>query len=70
MTSLASANSTPNSTVASSDDEASSTMFQPMIHLDLTQPMLTSSKARAKHCIATLEEELTTMQQERGGKQR
>ncbi|KAG1863860.1 hypothetical protein F4604DRAFT_1928968 [Suillus subluteus] len=70
QTSFASANSTPNSTAASSDNEAGSTGNQPVIHLDPTQPMLTSSKVRAKHHIATLEEELATMQQERGGKQR
>ncbi|KAG1837307.1 hypothetical protein DFJ58DRAFT_846521 [Suillus subalutaceus] len=70
QTSLASAGSTPDSTAASSDDEASSTGNQPVIHPDPTQPMLTSSKARAKHRIAALEEELATMRQENGGKQR
>jgi len=41
-----------------------------MVHLDLSQAMPTSSSARAKHCIAALEEELEMMRQERGGKQR
>lgn len=56
--------------VHSSDDEASSAELRPTMPLDPSQAIPMSSKARAKHCIAALEEELEMMQQERGGKQR
>jgi hypothetical protein len=52
------------------DDDESSAGSQPLVHPDPSQPMPTSSKARAKRRIAALEEELETMRQERGGKQR
>ncbi|KAG1884330.1 hypothetical protein F4604DRAFT_1919497 [Suillus subluteus] len=54
----------------SSEDESGSAGVQPVVHLDSSQPMPTSSKARAKCRIAALEEELETMRQDRGGKQR
>ncbi|KAG1767014.1 hypothetical protein EDD22DRAFT_844769 [Suillus occidentalis] len=54
----------------SSDDDESSVGSQPVVHPDPSQPMPTSSKARAKRRIAALEEELETMRQEKGGKQR
>jgi hypothetical protein len=64
VTSLASADN------PSSDDESGSPGVQPVVHLDPSQPMATSSKVRAKRHIAALEEELETMRQESGGKQR
>ncbi|KAG2117683.1 hypothetical protein BD769DRAFT_1390799 [Suillus cothurnatus] len=63
VTSLASADD------PSSDDESGSPGVQPVVHLDPSQHVATSSKARAKHHIAALEEELETMWQESGGKQ-
>ncbi|KAG1902226.1 uncharacterized protein F5891DRAFT_978931 [Suillus fuscotomentosus] len=56
--------------VHSSDDEASFAELQHKMPLDPLQAILMSSKARAKCRIAALEEELETMRQERGGKQR
>ncbi|KAG2151058.1 uncharacterized protein EDB93DRAFT_1249552 [Suillus bovinus] len=44
-------------------------MAAPMVP-DLSMAVPTLTKARAKHCIAALEEELETMKQEKGTKQR
>ncbi|KAG2152704.1 hypothetical protein DEU56DRAFT_907878 [Suillus clintonianus] len=56
---------------ASSDDEADDPRVQSLANLDpASQAIPTSSKARAKRRIAALEDELATMRQERGGKQR
>jgi hypothetical protein len=54
----------------SDQDSESETLNLPLVHPDPSQPMPTSSSARAKRRIAALEEELETMRQERGGKQR
>ncbi|KAG2122198.1 hypothetical protein BD769DRAFT_1671054 [Suillus cothurnatus] len=51
-------------------DAGSECPHLPVIHLDPSQAIPTSSSARAKRCIAALEEELEMMRQERGGKQR
>ncbi|KAG2113362.1 hypothetical protein BD769DRAFT_1364158 [Suillus cothurnatus] len=51
-------------------DAGSECPHLPVIHLDPSQAMPTSSSARAKRRIAALEEELEMMRQERGGKQR
>ncbi|KAG1770762.1 hypothetical protein EDD22DRAFT_948365 [Suillus occidentalis] len=56
--------------VSSSDDEVGPAVAQLIGHVDPSQPIPTSSRARAKHRIAALEEELEVMRQERGGKQR
>ncbi|KAG1758358.1 hypothetical protein EDD22DRAFT_956982 [Suillus occidentalis] len=56
--------------VSSSDDEAGPAVARLIGHVDPSQPIPTSSRARAKRRIAALEEELEVMRQERGGKQR
>ncbi|KAG1846724.1 hypothetical protein C8R48DRAFT_616215 [Suillus tomentosus] len=43
---------------------------QSLVHVDPSQPIPTSTNARAKRRIAALEEELETLRQERGTKQR
>ncbi|KAG1834162.1 hypothetical protein EV424DRAFT_1310404 [Suillus variegatus] len=53
-----------------SDDEVDYTGAKCLTHPDPSQALPTSSKARAKRRIAALEDELETMRQERGGKQR
>lgn len=53
-----------------SDDEAGSTSLSASIHVDPSKALPTSSKARAKHRIAALEDELEMMRQGRRGKQR
>ncbi|KAG1839195.1 hypothetical protein C8R48DRAFT_621837 [Suillus tomentosus] len=51
-------------------DESPNCPVSSTVHPDPSQAMPTSSSARAKRRIAALEEELETMRQERGGKQR
>ncbi|KAG2100256.1 hypothetical protein BD769DRAFT_1677092 [Suillus cothurnatus] len=55
---------------SSSDAEADYTGVRLLTHPHPSQALPTSSKARAKHHIAALEDELEMMRQERGGKQR
>ncbi|KAG0699177.1 hypothetical protein DFH29DRAFT_877484 [Suillus ampliporus] len=52
----------------SSDD--SGAQIQQLIHVDPSQPIPTSTKARAKQHIAALEEELETLRKDRGTKLR
>jgi hypothetical protein len=59
----------------SSSEESESEGSRPtgralQVHVDPSQPIPTSTKARAKRRIAALEEELETLRQERGTKQR
>ncbi|KAG0691998.1 hypothetical protein DFH29DRAFT_818435 [Suillus ampliporus] len=58
----------PESGNLSSDDSEAQT--RPLIHVDPSQPIPTSTKARAKRHIAALEEELETLRQDRGTKLR
>lgn len=53
-----------------SDDEYSGGQTKLQLHIDPSQPIPTSTKARAKRRIAALEEELDTLRHERGSKQR
>jgi len=55
---------------SSSDAEADYTGVRLLTHPHPSQALPTSSKARAKRRIAALEDELETMRQEKGGKQR
>ncbi|KAG2046049.1 hypothetical protein BDR06DRAFT_1015072 [Suillus hirtellus] len=66
---MTSYNSTANpSNMPESEPEDSGTQLQ--AHTDPSQPIPTSTKAMAKHCIAALEEELKILRQDRGTKQR
>ncbi|KAG2111769.1 hypothetical protein BD769DRAFT_1364866 [Suillus cothurnatus] len=55
---------------SSSDAEADYTGVRLLTHPHPSQALPTSSKARAKRRIAALEDELETMRQEKGGKQK
>lgn len=69
VTTMTSCNSTANpSNAPESEPEDSGTQLQ--AHTDPSQPIPTSTKARAKRHIAALEEELETLRQDRGTKQR
>jgi len=67
MTSL---NSTTSNSNPSDETDPEDSGAQLLIRIDPSQPIPTSTKARAKRRIAALEEELETLQQERGTKQR
>ncbi|KAG1775832.1 hypothetical protein EV702DRAFT_1046711 [Suillus placidus] len=69
MTSL---NSTPTSSHSdpSGESESEDSGAQSLVHIDPSQPIPTSTKARAKRRIAALEDEIETLRQGRGTKQR
>ncbi|KAG1774502.1 hypothetical protein EV702DRAFT_974782 [Suillus placidus] len=69
MTSL---NSTPTSSHSdpSGESESEDSGAQSLVHIDPSQPIPTSTKARAKCRIAALEDEIETLRQGRGTKQR
>ncbi|KAG2122858.1 hypothetical protein BD769DRAFT_1670492 [Suillus cothurnatus] len=67
MTSL---NSTTSNSNPSDETDSEDSGAQLLIRIDPSQPIPTSTKARAKRRIAALEEELETLRQERGTKQR
>lgn len=72
-TSLGSQSREPSEEVESdnaSSSEESGAQPKLRVHVDPSQPIPTSTKARAKRRIAALEEELDTLRHERGSKQR
>jgi hypothetical protein len=60
----------PSSSEESEPEGSRATSRALQVHVDPSQPIPTSTKARAKRRIAALEEELETLRQERGTKQR
>lgn len=70
VTTMASVSRSASERSDESDNEDSRNRTQARIHVDPSQAIPTSTKARAKRRIAALEEELETLRHERGSKQR